>query len=122
MLRLFFIFQIIQAYYISNLGKIKMPYNHTLKSNTLNFVSKTGSRNRLRIPVAGTRNCNIQPGDRVEVFFDFRNMQVSCIKHADGNYKVERDGAVRFPAHKFGLSADDVYTACDKINKTVVLV
>ena len=94
--------------------------NHTVESNTLNFLSKTGSRNRLRIPVAGNRHMGIKPGDRVKVSYSFLNCEVTIVSDPKGNYKVEKDGAVRFPADKFGLASEDIFTAADKLSQKTV--
>jgi hypothetical protein len=99
-----------------------MPYNHKLTAKALIFTSKTGSRNRLRIPVSGVRHLDIRPGDRVNVFYDTTNFQVTVLKNDRGNYKVEKDGAVRFPAHKFALPASDVTIASDSLNQNVACV
>ena len=94
--------------------------NHTLQSNTLNFLSKTGSRNRLRIPVAGNRHLGIKPGDRVKVSYNLFAGETSIVLDPKGNYKVEKDGAVRFPADKFGLASEDIFTSADKLSQKTV--
>ena len=93
--------------------------NHTIQSNTLNFLSKTGSRNRLRIPVAGTRHTGINPGDRVKVSYNLLDCEVKIEVDPKGNYKVEKDGALRFPAHLFNLPSDEIFTSADKITNVV---
>ena len=101
----------------------KKPYNHTVESQTLNFLSKTGSRNRLRITTGGSRFAGIKPGDRVNIsragglFSD-----VEIVVDPKGNYKVEKNGAIRFPAHKFGLGSADIFTASDTLSKKVEVI
>ena len=96
--------------------------NHNLDSNMLNFKSKTGSRNRIRIPVAGTRfTKGIKAGDRVEVIFDKVTKTVNVKQNPNGNYKVEKDGAIRFPAHKFSLPSKGIFVCAERLNKDVSL-
>ena len=82
-----------------------MIYNHKIKSTPINYEVKPGSRNRLRIPTAGLRHCGIKPGDRVHVGFDWDTLDIYVEKWDLGKYKVEKNGAVRIPAHKFGLAS-----------------
>jgi hypothetical protein len=89
----------------------------------LNFKTKTGSRNRVRIPVAGTRFTKaIKPGDRVEVGYDLITDSIRVQVNPKGNYKVEKDGAVRFPAHKFNLKPKNIFISSESIGKDVNLV
>ena len=96
-----------------------MSYNHKINSKNINFESKTGSRNRLRIPVAGTRHSNIKPGDRVTV--QQEGIMLYVTKNPKGCYKVERDGAIRFPANKYGLAYDQIYTCCDSVKGKITI-
>jgi hypothetical protein len=97
--------------------------NHKLDSNMLNFKTKTGSRNRVRIPVAGTRfTKTIKPGDRVEVGYDLITNSIRVQVNEKGNYKVEKDGAIRFPAHKFNLQPKNIFICSESIGKDVNLV
>jgi hypothetical protein len=62
----------------------------------------------------------IKPGDRVKVSYSFLNCEVTIVSDPKGNYKVEKDGAVRFPADKFGLPSEDIFTSADTISKKAV--
>lgn len=99
-----------------------MP-NHNLDSNMLNFKTNTGSRNRVRIPVAGTRFTKaIKPGDRVEVGYDLITDSIRVQVNPKGNYKVEKDGAVRFPAHKFALASKNLFVCAESLGHDVNIV
>ena len=101
-------------------------FNHTLESVTMNFVARTGSRQRVRVPVAGTRFIgSIKPGDKVLVHQE-RNyvsiMKVDCTNKRPKNvYTVEKDGAIRIPANKFGLRQKDSIVACDNIAEAIYI-
>jgi hypothetical protein len=95
--------------------------NHFLNSHELTFVAKkTGSRNRVRIPVAGTRHNEIKPGTRVNVKVLMDGVSIESNK--DGNYKVEKDGAVRFPAHKFLLDSKNLFIAADNLSGVLAVL
>jgi hypothetical protein len=96
-----------------------MTFNHKLESRKITYTAKTGSRNRLRIPVQGTRHSEIKPGDRVNVFYNRTLIEVSIVKDPKGNYKVEKDGAIRFPAHKYSLAAENNIIMADSLHKKV---
>jgi bifunctional DNA-binding transcriptional regulator/antitoxin component of YhaV-PrlF toxin-antitoxin module len=98
-----------------------MP-NHILAQRSVVYISKTGSRNRIRIPVEGNKKANINPGDRVKVFYDINNICVSIIKDPNGNYKVEKDGAIRFPAHKYSLKNKDNIISANEITQRVICI
>lgn len=89
--------------------------NHSIESHVLSFNSKTGSRNRVRIPVAGTRFAGqIHPGDRVTIKWDFFGVVLS--PDNNGKYKVEKDGAIRFPAHRYQLPLENLYISSEEIS------
>jgi hypothetical protein len=96
-----------------------MP-NHTLTQRSVVYIAKTGSRNRIRIPVEGNKNAQINPGDRVKVVYDINNICVSIVKDPHGNYKVEKDGAIRFPAHKYSLRNKDNIISANAITQKVI--
>ena len=100
----------------------KKLYNHSVQSKTVNILANTGSRNRLRIPVVGTRFVGIQPGDRVSVKYSTSDYNVDIVLDPNGNYKVEKNGAIRFPAHKFNLPSKDAFIAADQLSKKVMSI
>ena len=85
---------------------------------------KTGSRNRLRVPVAGTRFNSIKPGDKVSVA-SFQGQALIEKIHSNSRksniYTVEPNGAIRIPAHKFGLPSKNAKISCDSLTKMVLL-
>jgi len=88
-------------------------YNH---QSTLGYVCKTGSRTRLRIPVAATRKMNLRPGDKVAISRDtYGKYSVDLSKN--GTYTVEKDGAIRFSVTNFSLNRNEmiVSTATNSI-------
>ena len=79
-------------------------YNHKVEGLTLNIkVLKTGSRNRVRIPVCGAHCVGFKPGDKALVVWNCVTEKLNIFKSAWGNYTVEKDGAIRFPIKRFGL-------------------
>ena len=97
-------------------------FNHNLDSLSMNYFSKTGSRNRIRIPVAGARHTKFKPGDKVVVTLSKNSVEVTKAARGQKNvYTVEKDGAVRFPAHKFNLPSKNLLLACDNITKAVFI-
>lgn len=99
-------------------------FNHNLDSITTNFVSRTGSRNRVRIPVQGTRFTGvIKPGDRVRVAFNNGDVLIQKTKgnKRPGTYKVEKDGAIRIPAHLYSLKSKRIEIKCDKVSGAFLL-
>ncbi len=102
-------------------------FNHILESVTMNFVSKAGSRTRIRVPVAGTRFVSgIKPGDKVKVHRE-NNNYVSLMKTANTGrrqknvYTVEKDGAIRIPALKYNLRTKDAVVACDNVAEAIYI-
>jgi len=93
--------------------------NHKLKSIEVSFISRTGSRNRLRIPVAGAKHTGIEPGSRVMISRSRNGLTVEIVPNPNGNYKVEKDGSVRFSASKFNLPSDHLYIEADKLTGTI---
>lgn len=93
--------------------------NHKLKSIEVSFIARTGSRNRLRIPVAGAKHTGIQPGSRVMIARSRNGLNVEIVSDPKGNYKVEKDGSVRFPVSKFNLPSDHLYIEADQLSKTI---
>jgi bifunctional DNA-binding transcriptional regulator/antitoxin component of YhaV-PrlF toxin-antitoxin module len=79
-------------------------YNH---QNTLGYVCKTGSRTRLRIPVAATRKMNLKPGDKVLISRDAYGAY-SVAPSDNGRYTVEKDGAIRFPVTNFSINKNEM--------------
>ncbi len=86
------------------------------------------SRKRVRVIVDIAGKSGFKPGDKVfvesqtpgVVSVSKSRKQTSLYSHS---YTVEKDGAVRFPAHRFGLSANEVVTLTNIGNpKTVVVV
>ena len=100
-------------------------YNHNLESVSMNFVSKSGSRNRIRVPVAGTRFNGIKPGDKVYVTGSKHQVMISKankpIHKSIPIYTVEKDGAIRIPAHRFSLPVVGVKLACDTLTKAILV-
>jgi len=89
----------------------------------LNFKTSTASRNRVRIPVAGTRFTQaIKAGDRVQVGYDLITNSIRVVVDPLGNYKVEKDGAIRFPAHKFALKPKNIFVSAEALDHDVNLV
>jgi len=97
--------------------------NHKIESKCLNLLSTAGSRNRLRIPVCATRfTGKITPGTRVSVGLSLATMAVEINPDPNGRYKVEKDGAVRFPAHRFNLPTKDVVVSSDVMAGKVLAI
>lgn len=97
--------------------------NHKIDSKCLNLLAKTGSRNRLRIPVCATRFSNaIAPKTRVSVEFSPVTLTVEVKPDPKGRYTVEKDGAVRFPAHLFNLPSKDVLISSDVMAGKVLTI
>ncbi len=97
-------------------------FNHNLDSISVNYFSKSGSRNRIRIPVAGARHTQFKPGDKVRVSLEKNAVYVEKTNKREKNvYTVEKDGAIRFPAHKFGIPSKDVLVLCDNVKKQVIV-
>lgn len=76
--------------------------NHNTVQNVLAVNSYTVSRNRVRICTRSLRHLGVKPGTRVQVM-DSGLGDIQVVPAKNGNYKVEKDGSVRFPANKFGL-------------------
>lgn len=100
-----------------------MTFNHELKEIAVKYSSKTGSRHRVRVPVAGVRHVGFKPGDRV---FATGYKKVTLIplsikskSRKPGIYTVERDGAIRIPAVKFGLPTSGITVNCDRYSDCV---
>jgi hypothetical protein len=98
-----------------------MGFNHKLNKIAADFTSKTGSRTRVRIPVAGTRHIGIQPGQKVTVS-GFRKITITKgAKPGNNVYTVEKDGAIRIPADKYGLRDVGIEIACDRLTNSVLV-
>jgi len=100
---------------------MKKMFNHTLNKFAVDFNSKTGSRTRVRIPVAGTRHIGFQPGQKVAVL-GTGSVTIVPVENGvkyDHTYTIEKDGAIRVPAYKFGLRTSNLIVTCDKISRSV---
>jgi hypothetical protein len=95
--------------------------NHVNVLNQIVVDSKTVSRNRVRIPTRSLRHLGVKPGQRVLVFRNEQFGDVEVKVSPKGNYTVERDGSVRFPANKFGVHKEFVSQADRTSNCVVVL-
>ena len=101
--------------------------NHTLADFSVAYTTKAGSRTRVRIPTAGTHTSSLQPGDKVFVRIDRKKVNVSRLdpkfykRNAYGHYTVDKDGAIRIPAYRFGLNPKKVNIKCDALNFQVVM-
>jgi len=106
--------------------------NHFVHSHTLNILAKqTGSKNRVRVPVAGVRNTQtIKAGDKVKAVYDKNgNLLVLKVNHprkckkayGKRNYThtVEKDGAIRITAHYWGLKPTNQMIGCDSMSGTI---
>ena len=98
-------------------------FNHTLNKIAVDFTSRTGSRKRVRVPVAGTRHIGYHPGQKVAVVASDKGgveiFPVSDPKRYVNTYTVEKDGAIRITAEKFGLKTEDLSVTCDKLTNHV---
>lgn len=95
-------------------------YNHSLTDINVNFKSKTGSRDRVRVPVMGASAVGINPGDKVLVSRTKKGAKIER-NTLYGNYTVEKDGAIRFPAWKFGLKSNGIKIKTTQTKSAVVL-
>lgn len=94
--------------------------NHNTVQNVLTVNSYTVSRNRVRICTRSLRHLNVKPGERVMVV-DRGLGDIEVLPNKKGNYKVEKDGSVRFPAHKFGLNKNKFDShACNVTTEVLV--
>ena len=103
-----------------------MKFNHELTENSVKYSSKTGSRTRVRIPVAGTRHIGIQPGDKVHVTVFQNKVSIKPLRQrysskAPWIYTVEKDGAIRIPANKWGLRTQGLTVTCDQLEGNVTV-
>lgn len=100
-----------------------MKFNHELTENSVKYSSQTGSRTRVRIPVAGTKHIGIQPGDKVFVSGKQKVTIALLPKNSIGVnvYTVEKDGAIRIPANKWGLRTQGLTVTCDQLEGNVTV-
>ncbi len=98
-----------------------MGFNHKLTAIAADFTVKTGSRTRVRIPVAGARHIGIKPGDKVTVNGVTRISITKGAKPGNNVYTVEKDGAIRIPAYKYGLREVGIEIACDILTNSVIV-
>jgi protein involved in polysaccharide export with SLBB domain len=100
-----------------------MTFNHELKEIAVKYSSKTGSRHRVRVPVAGVRHVGFKPGDRVHVIgykkVSLISTGIKSKARTPGTYTVEKDGAIRIPAVKFGLPTSGITVNCDRYSDLV---
>jgi len=98
-----------------------MGFNHKLTMIAADFTSKTGSRTRVRVPVAGVRHIGFKPGQKVTVT-GFRKVTITPgAKPGRNVYTVEKDGAIRIPADKYGLREVGIEIACDVLTNSVMI-
>ena len=106
--------------------------NHKIDSHTLNIVAtKTGSKDRIRVPVAGVKNTQvIKPGDKVRATFTKDgSLVVSKVNrprkckngYRKRNYThtVEKNGAIRITAPAWGLKSQNVLIGCDSLSGNI---
>ena len=91
--------------------------NHKTTNISINYTTKTGSRERVRIPTLGVFSAGVYAGMRVSVARVGKRVVIT--QNPTGNYKVEKNGAVRFPASKFGLNPKKVKIVSDVLNQQV---
>jgi len=110
--------------------------NHQITSKTLNILAlQTGSKNRVRVPVAGVRNTQvIKPGDKVIVKWNKEKSELKVQKVAhprkckkayrkrNYTHTVEKNGAIRISAHTFGLPGKNICMTCDSMSGTIGMV
>lgn len=102
--------------------------NHKIQSKTLNILAlQTGSKNRIRVPVAGVRNTQvIKPGDKIKATVDksdrlvFTKVQRPRKSKRNYHFTVERDGAIRISASWWGLKSQNQMISCDSMTGTII--
>jgi|694.fasta_scaffold10192_28 hypothetical protein len=97
--------------------------NHKLEADCVVYRSNTVSRSRCRITVNAMRKLGIKPAQRVQVEQTYVD-GVNCIKvtsNPKGNYKVERDGSLRFSSNLFPVRQKGHFTQADNTMNAVVI-
>jgi hypothetical protein len=78
----------------------------------------------VRVPVAGVKHIGIQPGEKVFVSGRKKVKIAPLSKNSIGVnvYTVEKDGAIRIPANKFGLPTQGLTVTCDQLENCVTVM
>jgi hypothetical protein len=97
--------------------------NHKLEADAVVYRSNTVSRRRCRITTNAMRKLGFKPAQRVQVeqtTLEGRNV-IKVSANPRGNYKVERDGSLRFSSNLYPVRQQGHFTQADKTIDAVVI-
>jgi len=96
--------------------------NHKLVADAIVTKSNLVSRQRCRITTKCMRKVGFKPGERVNVQFDSYEGRsvIKVTQNPKGNYKIERDGSLRFSSNRYTVNRSH-YIQAEKTEDCVVI-